>query len=103
MQANHKVRSFHLQIFLAKDSLSQGAYLEWVKSTPGALNKLPEHLANLKKTKLSQDQSMVTEHFSKAPPKEYVIPYSDDLFQQAAIEWLIATDQVRCAYNYIIT
>ncbi|KIJ48979.1 hypothetical protein M422DRAFT_77883, partial [Sphaerobolus stellatus SS14] len=79
----------------------QGAYLEWVKSTPGALNKLPEHLANLKKKKLPQDQFMVTEHFSRAPPMGHVIPYSDELFQQAAIVWLIATNQLIQALEHL--
>ncbi|KAJ7089620.1 hypothetical protein C8R44DRAFT_648661 [Mycena epipterygia] len=27
------------------------------------------------------------------PAKEVIIPYSDALFRQAAIEWLVATDQ----------
>ncbi|KAJ7137075.1 hypothetical protein C8R44DRAFT_607858, partial [Mycena epipterygia] len=32
-------------------------------------------------------------HLKEMPAKEVIIPYSDALFRQAAIEWLVATDQ----------
>ncbi|KAF8584385.1 hypothetical protein K439DRAFT_1292351, partial [Ramaria rubella] len=38
-------------------------------------------------------QSSLTDHFGLAPLAEIVIPYSDERFKQAAMEWLIATDQ----------
>ncbi|KAF8577232.1 hypothetical protein K439DRAFT_1307506, partial [Ramaria rubella] len=38
-------------------------------------------------------QSALTVHFGPAPLAEIVIPYSDERFKQAAMEWLIATDQ----------
>ncbi|KIJ23927.1 hypothetical protein M422DRAFT_56637 [Sphaerobolus stellatus SS14] len=72
----------------------KGDYLKWVKDTPGAINKLPEYLAEQRKKQDEKlQQSMVTDHFNKAEPKECIIPYSNELFQQAATEWLIATDQ----------
>ena len=33
-------------------------------------------------------------HLQERVPKEHVIPYSDGLFRQTALEWLIETDQV---------
>lgn len=39
-------------------------------------------------------QSLLDPHLKAQEVKEQVIPYSDLLFQKAAIEWLIATDQV---------
>jgi len=41
-------------------------------------------------------QSSIEPHLqsSAPPPKERTIPYTDALFRDAAIEWLIATDQV---------
>jgi hypothetical protein len=33
-------------------------------------------------------------------PSERVIPYSDKLFRQVAVEWLVATDQVR---NFLLS
>ncbi|KAF8587534.1 hypothetical protein K439DRAFT_1309410, partial [Ramaria rubella] len=38
-------------------------------------------------------QSALTDHFGPVPPAEIVILYSDERFKQAAMEWLIATDQ----------
>ncbi|KAF9065988.1 hypothetical protein BDP27DRAFT_1547634, partial [Rhodocollybia butyracea] len=37
--------------------------------------------------------STINDHASPLPPKAHIIPYSDDLFEEAAIEWLIETDQ----------
>ena len=39
-------------------------------------------------------QTNVTEHFSEAKPKDKPSPYSNELFQQAAVQYLIETDQV---------
>ncbi|KAF8572554.1 hypothetical protein K439DRAFT_1230540, partial [Ramaria rubella] len=39
-------------------------------------------------------QSALTDHFGPAPLAEIVILYSDEWFKQAAMEWLIATDQL---------
>jgi len=70
----------------------------WVKSTPNAVNKLPNFLKEQhvkeKADSEKQEQSTITDHFGKAGLKEVVIPYSDDDFKQAAMEWLVATDQV---------
>ncbi|KAF8572865.1 hypothetical protein K439DRAFT_1377228 [Ramaria rubella] len=46
-------------------------------------------------TRVTNDlpQSALTDHFGPVPLAEIVIPYSDERFKQAAMEWLIATDQ----------
>jgi hypothetical protein len=33
------------------------------------------------------------------PQKERVVPYSDNLFRDAAIEWLVSTDQVHISID----
>ncbi|KAE9402350.1 hypothetical protein BT96DRAFT_816734, partial [Gymnopus androsaceus JB14] len=38
-------------------------------------------------------QTVIDDHAVPLPRKEWVLPYLDELFQQAAIEWLIETDQ----------
>ncbi|KIK32026.1 hypothetical protein CY34DRAFT_102366, partial [Suillus luteus UH-Slu-Lm8-n1] len=38
-------------------------------------------------------QQTIDVHVTEREISEWVIPYSDQLFQKAAIEWLIATDQ----------
>ena len=40
-------------------------------------------------------QSMLEAHLHELPPKQCKIIYSERVFRQAVIEWLIATDQVR--------
>ena len=50
-----------------------------------------------REAKLAEDrskQSSLDPHLQERVECERVIPYSDDLFRQAAVEWLIATDQV---------
>jgi hypothetical protein len=39
-------------------------------------------------------QTNVTEHFAEVKPEDKPLPYSDELFNQAAIQFLIETDQV---------
>jgi hypothetical protein len=40
------------------------------------------------------EQSQVNEHFPKARPEDKPVPYSDELFKEAAVRWLVETDQV---------
>jgi hypothetical protein len=51
-----------------------------------------------KKAKEKAEQATLKEgrldsHLKEIPHKEWVIPYSDTLFHEAVIEWLVATDQ----------
>jgi hypothetical protein len=39
-------------------------------------------------------QGRVDHHFEVAKPEDKQAPYSDEVFHQAAIEWLVQTDQV---------
>jgi len=39
-------------------------------------------------------QSQVDDHFTVIPEEEKPTPYTDELFKEAAIQWLIETDQV---------
>jgi len=40
-------------------------------------------------------QTNVNDHFKPAPKEEKPEPFSDELFKNAAIDWLIETNQVR--------
>ena len=40
-------------------------------------------------------QTTLDPHLQERPPKETFVAYSDALFREAAIEWLVSTDQVR--------
>lgn len=48
------------------------------------------------------EQTHVDSHFRTLEPGEKPVPYSDELFQEAAIQWLVETDQV-CIVSYPIT
>ena len=39
-------------------------------------------------------QTSLDSHLEEIPAKKHIIPYSDALFWQVAVEWLISTDQV---------
>ena len=47
-----------------------------------------------KMTEENVRQSHIDEHFKVATPEDKPQPYSDDIFNQAAREWLIETNQV---------
>lgn len=57
---------------------------------------IPKDVANRKKAEAAAggEQSTLHNHTMPLEPKPHVIPSSDELFQQAALEWLIKTDQV---------
>ncbi|KAE9384379.1 hypothetical protein BT96DRAFT_1098672, partial [Gymnopus androsaceus JB14] len=46
-------------------------------------------------------QTVIDDHAVPLPRQEQVIPYSDELFQQAAIEWLIETDQYISLFQHL--
>jgi hypothetical protein len=42
----------------------------------------------------AKEQTQVDEHFHHVNPEDKPAPYSDALFKELAIRWLIETDQV---------
>jgi len=61
------------------------------------VTKLPNAVKQAKEAaEIDRDtqQSNLDGHLRKIPQQERVVPYSDKLFREVAIEWLIATDQV---------
>jgi len=74
-------------------SLVQGKYRNWAKSA-NFISKLPR---DIKKRKAAAEEATRTLDRDLREKKfsERVVPYSDKLFRRAAVEWLVATDQVR--------
>lgn len=58
------------------------------------MSKLPQDVAQRKEDADKLRQSALDPHLRERAEPERVAKYSDDQFRQAAIEWLIATDQV---------
>ena len=48
----------------------------------------------------ANNQLHLNPHLQEKPQKEKIIPYTDELFHDAAIEWLVSTDQV-CKANFL--
>lgn len=57
---------------------------------------LPEDAKARRKeaTANAKEQTQVNDHFHKVNPEDKPAPYSDEFFNEAAIRWLIETDQV---------
>lgn len=75
---------------LLTDSFLQSLYNTWCNE-----NKFTTMLP--KATKAAKEkvkQTLLDGHLQEIPKKEWATPYSDAAFHEAAIEWLITTDQV---------
>ena len=55
---------------------------------------LPKDTAARKAQAAETTQSQLDGHLKPLPPKERAVVYSDARFRQAAVQWVIATDQV---------
>lgn len=75
----------------------QAEYKTWAKSA-GFISKLPDDSTARKAAEneaaAKLQQGRVDQHFPTAKPSDKVDPYSDALFRDAAVQWLIQTDQV---------
>jgi hypothetical protein len=81
-----------LTFCLSNLSISQGRYRKWAQDAKYE-SKLP---GDIKKRKAAAELVTRTLDRDLREKKlaERVVPYTDKLFRQAAIEWLVATDQV---------
>jgi hypothetical protein len=68
-------------------------YRKWAKAN-NFESMLKVDVEARKKEAEASAQTVIDDHAVPVLPKERVLPYSDELFEQAAIEWLIETDQV---------
>lgn len=61
------------------------------------MSMLPKDTLARRESTKKQMQTRLDAHLTERPQKEHVVvvPYSDDLFNSAAQEWLITTEQVR--------
>lgn len=77
------------------DVTHQGVYREWTKQT-GFVSMLPKDaLARCKKSVAhGPGQTHLDRHLQEHSPTGVVVKYTDEVFRNTAIKWLIATDQV---------
>jgi hypothetical protein len=63
---------------------------------------LPKDTKNRRHATMKDTQQRLDPHLEEKPPRERVITYTDDLFREAAIQWLVSTDQVSEALTITI-
>ena len=81
----------------------QSVYNTWCKKE-GFESKLPKAVRARKDADIAKDrakQQSLDPHLVERTQDEYIPPYSDDLMQEVAIEWLIATDQVSSFWRHL--
>jgi hypothetical protein len=78
----------------------QGDYHAWCKKESFE-SMLADDASKRKKAVTLSRQNTLDGHLHEAPLIERVIPYSDALFRDAAIEWLVTTDQVLSSLYHI--
>ena len=73
----------------------QTEYEKWAKSA-GFVSMLPKDSAARKEAEATTklQQSRVDQHFEPMKPGDKPIPYSESAFREAALQWLVETDQV---------
>ena len=74
-------------------------YQKWAE-TNRFLSMLPKDAESRRKDADANNQLCLDPHLREKPQKEKIIPYTDELFRDAAIEWLVSTDQV-CKANFL--
>ena len=77
----------------------QDCYHKWCKKN-NFLLMLPDDAKEQKAAKhVTPQQTQVDDHFTKAWPEDKPPLYTEELFKEAAIKWLIQTDQVSFKYQ----
>jgi hypothetical protein len=73
----------------------QHVYRKWCKDN-NFESKLPDDIKARKTAAAAANmrQGTLDEHVREIEPGEHVLPYTDKLFREAAVEWLITTNQV---------
>ena len=76
----------------------QAIYDTWCKKN-NFKSKLPKAVkVEVEAAEATLKQSRLDGHLQEVSHKERIVPYTDALFCEAAIEWLVATDQVIISY-----
>ncbi|KAH9962364.1 hypothetical protein BC827DRAFT_215216 [Russula dissimulans] len=81
------------------ESYHKGVYLKWA-TEHGFQSMLPKDAKNRHQVGKADSQQRLDRHLEEKPPKEKFVRYTDDLFREAAIEWLVSTDQPIQAFRH---
>ncbi|KAH8995840.1 hypothetical protein EDB86DRAFT_2804313 [Lactarius hatsudake] len=81
------------------ESFHKGLYLKWAAENDFQ-SMLPKDAKNRCQAAKMDTQQRLDSHLEEKLPRERVIPYTDELFCEAAVEWLVSTDQPIQAFNH---
>jgi len=105
VESCHKVSNILIGRMLASwHCLLQAKYDLWCLKN-NFESKLPKAIKSRKEAQAAVEdakQLMLHPHLKEQPPLETYVAYSDALFREAAIEWLVSTDQV-CIFTLSTT
>ena len=96
IEANHAV-GFFITISVPVFKIYQGKYCLWAKSAYFE-SKLPGDVKKHKVAAASTITRTLDGDLREKKGTAHVIPYSNRLFRQVAVEWLVTTDQVSIMY-----
>ncbi|PBK88170.1 hypothetical protein ARMGADRAFT_937696, partial [Armillaria gallica] len=81
-------------------SFHKATYQKWAREN-GFASMLPDDHKELKAVKTESEwQTHLDPHLKECEKKGFVLPYTDELFQEVSIEWLVATDQPIDAFEH---
>ncbi|KIL64406.1 hypothetical protein M378DRAFT_106049 [Amanita muscaria Koide BX008] len=81
------------------EAAHKGTYLKWAEDH-SFISMLPKDAKRRRIGANADRQTRLDSHLCERETKEHVVPYSDALFREAAIRWLIETDQPLDALNH---
>jgi len=76
-------------------------YLDWAEKNKFQ-SMLPKDAWRRHDPASANEQTRLNSHLKELPLKEKVLPCTDELFSNVAIEWLVSTDQVR-GFDWLIS
>ncbi|KAH7903418.1 hypothetical protein BJ138DRAFT_1020674, partial [Hygrophoropsis aurantiaca] len=81
------------------ESAHKADYLLWAEANK-FISMLPRDAKRRKEEAAVDNQARLDAHLKPIPVKERVIPYTDKLFREASIQWLVDTDQPIAAFEH---
>ncbi|OJA10009.1 hypothetical protein AZE42_13011, partial [Rhizopogon vesiculosus] len=75
-----------------QEAAHRGDYLKWAKNND-FISMLPKDAKQRREQAAADQQPSISGYLKPRAPNEHVMPYTDELFREAAIKWLIETDQ----------
>ncbi|KAF8800351.1 hypothetical protein BYT27DRAFT_7038647, partial [Phlegmacium glaucopus] len=77
-----------------------GVYRKWAKENNFESMLPRDSKARRDAEREHLSQTLVEDHYTVQKPEDKPVPYSNELFKEAAIQWLVETDQPIQAFEH---